>query len=211
MNTKEPPEVVAISHLHSDLVVASHVAVDQALESIRPPGHEQLEHRYLATLGHNISWALHLEVHARAANRIRWIHDRGFLAMVPVGTDVGVAVRLGRCDDCGRPNHSGEREQDEEWGESTPFGRFQQGTPLLFENALLCPLFGGYSLRKDPVTRQVTMDQFIVAKFERGEHVWSWALEPVEIAKLPRVIEGREESLEIVPKQIPINTQKRFG
>lgn len=188
---EQPIEVRALRHLYTHLVQASRTAVELAQESTRHAGAEPLESRYLAMLGQEMSWNFICEMQSRLGDQARWHEDRGFVAMVP--HDLGLAIRLGRCDGIGRPKDTRERD------EGTPFRKFQLGESLLFEDAELTPIFAGFSLTR---SASPEFDRVILAKYQDGVHVWSWGLEP-ELGEAPLRA--------ITPVEIPIERQRRIS
>jgi hypothetical protein len=199
-----PPEVQATRHIHAHLFVAAHAALLTATDYTPRSADRDLEGRYAATLGHNVSWCLHREMAARLRGQVSWHKDRGFVAMIPKG--LGVAIRLGRCDEDGKPD---ERERDP----GTPFAEFMRGEPLLFGDNDLVPIFAGYSLHRFERDGELLseVDRFVLAKYVDDEHVWSWGLDPADPGRLPSALAGNVDELKIVPKYIPVPRQTRIG
>jgi len=198
---RQPYEVSATQRLHSHLIVATHAALEDAVEMTRKPAHEKFERRYWSTLGHNMSWCLHNALATRLGNEVDWFNDRGFLAMVD--RDNGVAMRLGSSDAQGRPHDTKDRE------DGAPFTTFLEGLPLLFEDSELRPVFGGYSLRRR--RNEVDVERFVLAKYRDREHVWSWGLDLVDPGQVRAVLDGSRDAVEIVATRIEVPLQRRFG
>jgi len=202
---QQPSEVRDTQYLHSDLIVASHAAVELAMDRTRRPASQRLESRYWATVGHIVSWELHNELETRLHGAVDWFKDRGFLAMVPRGQNV--AIRLGRCDTNGRPSDTTDRDT------GTPYRAFLDGLPVLFEDSPLRPVFGGYCLRRFSLDRQeqLEVDRFVLAKFSGQEHDWSWGLDPAERGEVRSVLDGKARRVEVVPTFIDVPRQRRMG
>lgn len=200
----QPYEVWATRHLHAELIIAAHAALEAAMDVTPKAACPEFEQRVASTLGHNMNVHMHNVLATRLGSRVAWFSDRGFIALLE--QEKGVAMRLGSCDVHGRPRDTEDRTAN------APFTKFIEGSPLLFADSELRTIFCGYSVRRIGQD-DMEVDRVVLAKYEgkEHEHVWSWGLDPADPGQVQSALRGRKVEIEVIPAFIPVPRQRRFG
>lgn len=198
-----PPEVLATADIHSDLLLCAHVAFEIESDRRHSAAHPALELRARMVFGQQVSLRLMNELVPRLGARVEWFESSGFVAMLH--RESGVALRLGRCDDEGRPNIGGER------GCESLFTKFLKGERPLFDGCTWTPLFGGYSLARAG-DGEMVVDRFVLTRYEDKEPQWAWGIEPGEgVQALHDFADDPSRSLPTQLSRLPVQRQHRIA